>query len=77
MESRNFLPDKMRRSSGGGIKDQIESIPVAAVRKLSTWYWLGNIRKLKNFIERSVILTRGTALQAPVAELGNNGRNSQ
>jgi hypothetical protein len=31
---------------------------------------------LENFIERSVILTHGSALQAPVAELGNNGRNT-
>jgi hypothetical protein len=30
--------------------------------------------ELENFIERSVILTRGTALQAPIAELGNNGK---
>jgi formate hydrogenlyase transcriptional activator len=31
-------------------------------------------RELENFIERSVILTRGTALQAPIGELSNNGR---
>src|SRR6266403_177758 len=53
---------------------EIESIPAAAMRKLSGWHWPGNIRELENFIERSVILTRGTALQAPIAELGNNGR---
>lgn len=53
---------------------QIESIPTAAMRKLSTWHWPGNIRELENFIERSVILTHGTALQAPIAELGNNGK---
>jgi len=39
------------------------------------WYWPGNIRELENFIERSMILTRGTALQAPVGELSYNGRN--
>jgi formate hydrogenlyase transcriptional activator len=58
------------------MQKQIESIPVAALRKLSSWHWPGNIRELENFIERSVILTRGTALQAPIAELGNNGRNA-
>ena len=57
------------------MQKQIESIPAAAMRKLSSWYWPGNIRELENFIERSVILTRGTALQAPIAELGNSGRN--
>jgi len=34
--------------------------------------WPGNIRELQNFIERSVILTRGPALQAPVEELEKN-----
>ena len=55
---------------------EIESIPAAAMRKLSGWHWPGNIRELENFIERSVILTPGTALQAPIAELSNNGRNA-
>src|ERR1700728_838469 len=53
---------------------EIESIPTAAMRKLSSWHWPGNIRELENFIERSVILTHGTALQAPISELTNNGR---
>jgi formate hydrogenlyase transcriptional activator len=55
---------------------EIESIPAAAMRKLSSWHWPGNIRELENFIERSVILTHGTALQAPIAELINNGRTT-
>ena len=55
---------------------KIESIPSAFMRKLSSWHWPGNIRELENFIERSVILTHGTALQAPIAELSNNGRTT-
>jgi formate hydrogenlyase transcriptional activator len=55
---------------------EIASIPAAAMRKLSTWHWPGNIRELENFIERSVILTHGTALQAPIAELSNNGKST-
>jgi formate hydrogenlyase transcriptional activator len=47
----------------------IESIPAAALKWLSSWHWPGNIRELENFIERSVILTRGTVLQVPIAEL--------
>src|SRR5207253_10091629 len=31
----------------------------------------GNIRELQNFIERSVILTKGRELQAPISELTN------
>ena len=61
---------------GRRMQKQIESIPIAAMRKLSSWYWPGNIRELENFIERSVILTHGTALQAPITELGNSGRNA-
>ena len=61
---------------GRRMQKQIDSIPAAALRKLSRWYWPGNIRELENFIERSVILTHGTALQAPIAELGNKGRNA-
>src|ERR1700731_4633174 len=59
---------------GRRMQKQIESIPIAAMRKLSSWHWPGNIRELENFIERSVILTHGTALQAPISELTNNGR---
>jgi formate hydrogenlyase transcriptional activator len=58
------------------MQKQIESIPPAALKKLSSWYWPGNIRELENFIERSVILTRGTALQAPITELGHKGRHA-
>jgi len=59
---------------GRRMQKKIESIPAAALRKLSTWHWPGNIRELENFIERSVILTHGTALQTPIGELSKNGR---
>jgi formate hydrogenlyase transcriptional activator len=59
---------------GRRMQRQIESIPTVAMRKLSSWHWPGNIRELENFIERSVILTHGPALQAPISELSNNGR---
>jgi formate hydrogenlyase transcriptional activator len=48
---------------------QLESIPAAAMKKLSSWHWPGNIRELENFIERSVILTHGPSLQVPAGEL--------
>jgi len=48
---------------------RIETIPAAAMKKLIEWEWPGNIRELQNFIERAVILTRGRALEAPLAEL--------
>ena len=39
------------------------------MRALMSWPWPGNVRELENFIERSVILSRGPTLRAPVAEL--------
>jgi formate hydrogenlyase transcriptional activator len=43
----------------------IDKIPSETMRAL-----VGNVRELENFIERSVILSRGLSLRAPVAELG-------
>jgi formate hydrogenlyase transcriptional activator len=48
---------------------QIDSIPSSAIKRLTEWHWPGNIRELENFVERAVILTRGTSLQFPLAEL--------
>jgi formate hydrogenlyase transcriptional activator len=59
---------------GRRMEKQIESIPAAAMKKLAAWHWPGNIRELENFIERSVILTNGSALQVPIGELGSNGK---
>ncbi len=47
----------------------IESIPTRALEKLVAWDWPGNIRELENFIERSVILSRGRELEIPFSEL--------
>ncbi|HSS95510.1 MAG TPA: sigma 54-interacting transcriptional regulator, partial [Terriglobales bacterium] len=47
----------------------IDSIPSEAMRALCTWHWPGNVRELENFMERSVILTEGSVLRAPLAEL--------
>ncbi len=61
---------------GRRMEKQIESIPAAAMKKLASWHWPGNIRELENFIERSVILTHGPALEVPIGELGNNNGNA-
>jgi len=47
----------------------IEAVPSETMNSLVSWDWPGNVRELENFIERSVILTEGTALRAPLAEL--------
>jgi formate hydrogenlyase transcriptional activator len=51
------------------MQKQIEAIPAAVMKALTEWDWPGNVRELANFIERAVILTRGAALAAPLAEL--------
>ena len=48
---------------------EIDNIPAATMQALVKWHWPGNIRELENFIERAVILTRGSSLRAPVDEL--------
>lgn len=48
---------------------RIESIPARTMQTLVHWHWPGNVRELENFIERSVILSEGSVLRAPLAEL--------
>jgi formate hydrogenlyase transcriptional activator len=50
----------------------IEHVAEDIMAALTRYDWPGNIRELQNFIERSVILTRGTELRAPVEELSKN-----
>ena len=44
------------------------------MKALSDWDWPGNIRELANFIERAVILTRGTFLSQSCAAPGNDAK---
>lgn len=48
---------------------RIDKIPKTTVEALCTYPWPGNVRELENFMERSVILSSGSELQAPLAEL--------
>ena len=48
---------------------KIEKISSETMRALVSWPWPGNVRELENFIERSVILSRGPTLRGPLAEL--------
>ncbi len=63
------------------MKKSITSIPSKTMEMLVRWEWPGNIRELENFVERSVILSPGSVLQAPLSELqkavdeGDGGRS--
>jgi transcriptional regulator with GAF, ATPase, and Fis domain len=48
---------------------QIEKIPTDTMDALVSWRWPGNVRELENFIERSVILSKGPSLRAPLEEI--------
>jgi formate hydrogenlyase transcriptional activator len=47
----------------------IKRIPNDVMEAIMKYDWPGNIRELQNFIERSVLLTTGPELRAPIAEL--------
>ncbi len=70
-ERREDIPLLIRyfiRHFARGMNRGIETVPSETMDALVNWHWPGNVRELENFIERSVILTEGTALRAPLAE---------
>ncbi|HEV2732256.1 MAG TPA: sigma-54 dependent transcriptional regulator [Terriglobales bacterium] len=64
MLARYFVQKFARR-----MNNHIESIPPEAMDALLNHHWPGNVRQLESFIERSVILTEGSTLRAPLSEL--------
>jgi formate hydrogenlyase transcriptional activator len=48
---------------------RIETIPSPAMEAFASYTWPGNVRELQNFIERAVILSPGSNLRPPLAEL--------
>jgi formate hydrogenlyase transcriptional activator len=66
-----YFVRKFARSMDRGI----ETIPGETMNALINWHWPGNVRELENFIERSVILTDGTALRAPLADFQSETLN--
>lgn len=48
---------------------QIESIPQKSVQALQAYAWPGNIRELKNVIERAMIISRGPVLNLDIPQL--------
>jgi formate hydrogenlyase transcriptional activator len=62
--ARYFMQRFARRAN-----KHIESIPSQTVSFLMSFDWPGNVSQLENLIERSVALTKGSALQVPLADL--------
>ena len=67
---RHFVQKFSRR-----MNREIETIPSDTMSALVNWEWPGNVRELENLMERSVILSDGPVLNAPLAELAG-GRES-
>ncbi len=61
---RHFVQQFSRRNNRG-----IETIPSETMEALVRYHWPGNIRELQNVIERAVIVSRGSALRVPNADL--------
>jgi formate hydrogenlyase transcriptional activator len=61
---RHFVDEYARR-----MKRRIETIPAQAMEAFRSYSWPGNVRELQNFIERAVILSPGSILRPPLAEL--------
>jgi formate hydrogenlyase transcriptional activator len=47
----------------------IDEVPDRVMEILRSHHWPGNIRELQNFVERSVIMTRGNILSPRISEL--------
>ena len=62
--TRHFVTTHSRRMG-----KTIDTIPPETMEALQRWPWPGNIRELENFLERAVILTRGSVLYVPLSEL--------
>ncbi len=67
-----LLVDHFLRSYARRQGKSIEFVSDEVMTAIEAYSWPGNIRELQNFIERSVILTKGPALQAPIKVLARN-----
>jgi len=60
-----YFANKYARRMG----KQIKSIPKETMDALSHYTWPGNIRELQNLMERAVLLSTGSSLRVPLAEI--------
>src|SRR4029077_5911658 len=66
-----LLINHFLRTIGDRYGKKIDHISDNIMAAIMSHDWPGNNRELQNFIERSVILTNGRELRAPIAELTN------
>ena len=68
----NFFAQKFAQQ----MKKPIKTIPTETMTRLTEYSWPGNIRELQNLLERAVILSRGSVLEVPLAELKQSANGS-
>src|SRR5258706_2304007 len=68
----NFFAQKFAQQ----MKKPIKTIPTETMTQLTSYSWPGNIRELQNLIERAVILSRGSVLEVPLAELKQSANDN-
>jgi PAS domain S-box-containing protein len=61
-----FLVEHFVQKFARRMNKSITSVPTKTMEALMSWDWPGNVRELENFVERSVILTHGSVLVAPL-----------
>jgi PAS domain S-box-containing protein len=64
-----LLARHFTRTYSSKMNRDIDKIPAETMHALVNWQWPGNVRELENFIERSVILSTGASLRAPLSEI--------
>ena len=70
------LPSISSRKLAGDSGSQADGLTEAAIEKLAAYGWPGNVRELENVIERSLVMARGTMLDAPDIRL-DTGRQTR
>jgi formate hydrogenlyase transcriptional activator len=71
-ERREDIPDLARYFAmhfSTKLRKNVESVTTAALQRLESYEWPGNIRELQNVMERAVILTQGTAVDADAIQI--------
>src|SRR5258705_7709803 len=68
----NFFGHKFAQQ----MRKPIESVSKETMAALTSYHWPGNIRELQNLVERGVILSHGSSLEIPLAELKQSSKVS-
>jgi formate hydrogenlyase transcriptional activator len=71
-ERREDIPELARYfavHSSAKLRKHVDRVTPAALQQLQSYEWPGNIRELQNVMERAVILTHGTAVDADAIQI--------